>query len=166
MMKPCKQQGLTLIELIISIVILGIGSVALLLAFQTWIAASADPMVNRQAIAIAEAYLEEISLQSFADPDGNTAATCTSTALGPEGGEARAVFDDVDDYDSLTDVGARDSLGNAIAGLEGYTVQIRVNCENLAGLGADNAKRITATVLHPVIGSISLSTVRTRYDGS
>ena len=52
-------------------------------------------MVMSQAVAIAEAYLEEISLKSFADPDG------------VDGEAARVAFDDVNDYDGLVDDGAR-----------------------------------------------------------
>ena len=66
---------------------------------------SADAMVMSQAVAIAEAYLEEISLKAFADPDG------------VDGETTRAAFDDVDDYNGLVDNGARDQFGTALVPL-------------------------------------------------
>lgn len=109
------QRGVTLIELLISILIVAIAASAILGVLSTTTAASADPMLRHQAAAIAEAYLEEILLKSFSDPDG----------LDGEG--ARAAYDDVDDYDGLVDVGARDQFGNPIANLGEYSVSVAVS---------------------------------------
>ena len=108
------QSGVTLIELIVSILIVAIAASAVLGVLSMTTGGSADPMFRHQAAAIAEAYLEEILLKSFADPDGI------------DGEVLRASFDDVDDYDGLADAGARDQFGNPIAGLAEYAVSVAV----------------------------------------
>ena len=49
--------------------------------------------LQHQAVAIAESYLEEVLLHAYSDPDGTS------------GESLRRLFDDVDDYDGLTDAG-------------------------------------------------------------
>ena len=149
-MKRTIQQGATLIELIIAIVIISIALVGILVVMNRTTSRSADPLILDQSVAIANAYLEP-----FADPDGT------------EAGETRSSFDDVDDYNNLTDVGARDQFNNPITGLEQYTISISVSGEALAvgALTADaaNSKRITVTVTHPAQSGVSISTYRTNY---
>jgi MSHA pilin protein MshD len=135
------QRGLTLVELVLSIVIISVTGVALIAAVSTVAGRSADPMVRAQALAIAGAYLEEVSLAPLCDPaynpDGNAATTCRSecttrpcvggcggASFGAESG--RADFDDVCDYDGLVDNGAHDRQGNALPELAGYRVDVSV----------------------------------------
>jgi len=109
---------------------------------------SADPLVQRQAIAIAESYLSEIMLLPVNDPDGvNT-------------GETRSTFDNIGDYDGLVDVGVIDQNNNAIAGLENYTVTVNISNVVLSGETMDE---ITVTVNRPGTDSISLSGYRANY---
>ena len=154
-MKRTIQQGATLIELIIAIVIISIALVGILVVMNRTTSRSADPLILDQSVAIANAYLEEIIARPFADPDGT------------EAGETRSSFDDVDDYNNLTDVGARDQFNNPITGLEQYTISVSVSGEALAvgALTADaaNSKRITITVTHPAQSGVSISTYRTNY---
>jgi MSHA pilin protein MshD len=105
---------MTLVELVIAIVIVAIAASAVLGVLSSSVGRSADAMIVSQAVAIAESYLEEITLKPFVDPDGI------------DGEAARINFDDVDDYDGLTDAGAYDQFGNPIAGLGGYTVNVGV----------------------------------------
>ena len=63
-----RQQGMTLVELVISIVIIGISAASLYSAMAAITGRSADPLLRQQSLAIAEAYLEEILLQPFLDP--------------------------------------------------------------------------------------------------
>ena len=64
-MRIIRQSGVTLIELVIAIVIIAIAATAILGTFATTVGQSADPMIRHQAVAIAEAYLEEISLKAL-----------------------------------------------------------------------------------------------------
>ena len=167
---PVKRsvQGATLIELIISIVIIGISVVGVLLAMRMTSGHSADPMIRHQAIAIAEAYMEEIVLQEYAEPPAPWAA-CNAGALGADAGEDRASYDDVDDYHGLVangcdtpGGGACNRFGDPIAGLEAYSVSVVVDCNSLGSIPSANAKQITITVSHPAGSPISLVAFRTR----
>ncbi len=155
--------GFTLIELVMAIVIISIALTGILLVMNENAARSADPMIRTQAHGVAQAYLEEILLQAYADPDGSDA------------GETRPSFDDVDDYDGLASNGctaatpacplgscACDQLGNPIAALADYQVSVSVVPATLNGVPA---KRITVTVSNsraPGI-SASLTGYRTEY---
>src|SRR5947208_5511596 len=108
--RPRAEHGISLIELIVFIVIVGIAVAGVVGALSMATRASADPMIQKQALAIAEALLEEVQLQPFTycDPDDPNAASaqnaggCTGGAggandenllvagkLGPEAGETR-----------------------------------------------------------------------------
>ena len=130
-----KQRGVTLIELVISIVIVAVAVSAILGLLARTAGSSADAMVLAQAVSVAEAYLEEISLKPFADPDG------------VDGEAARNAYDDVDDYNGLVDVGARDQLGTALPALAGYTVAVTVTpSAALTGVPSTDAARVDVRV--------------------
>ncbi len=151
MMATGRQAGVTLVELVISIVIVAVAASAVLGALAKTSAASADPMVRQQAVAVAEAYLEEILLKPFDDPDGT------------DGEGARSAFDDVDDYAGLGDAGARDQQGNAIAGLGAYNVAVTVApSAALAGVPAGDALRVDVRVSRAPDIDITLSGYRLR----
>jgi MSHA pilin protein MshD len=146
-----NNRGFTLIELVISIVVVSIALGGVLMAINYTVTHSADPMLQHQALAIAESYLEEILLKPFANPTG-----------GYEGNN-RALFDDVDDYNGLHDEGARDQTDTAINGLQNYTVDVAVANTSLNGIGAGDSMRITVTVSHPLGFNMTLSGFRTNY---
>lgn len=161
-------RGVTLVELVISIVIISIALTGILVVMNRTQSSSADPIIMHQAIAVAEAYLEEIMLKSFSDPDGT------------EVGETRPTFDDVDDYNALANNGcinttpacpvlgncACDQNGDPISGLNGYTVIVAVDAdaaETLNGIAAADVQRVDITVNAPFDVSITLSAYRTNY---
>ena len=78
-----KCVGLSLVELIVFIVVVGTAVAGVLGALGIATRSSADPMIQKQALAIAEALLEEVQLQPFTycDPDDANAATATTAAL-------------------------------------------------------------------------------------
>lgn len=112
MSRPLRRQaGLTLIELIIFIVIISVGIAGILSVLNVAVWHSSDPLVQKQAQALAEGLLEEIETGYFAYCDGadaklkyaQSAAACTASvgdSYGPEGGETRP-YDTVKDYASL-----------------------------------------------------------------
>ena len=147
-----RQAGVTLIELLVSIVIVSIAASTVLGVLSMTIAASADPMIRHQAAAIAEAYLEEIMLKPLIDPDG------------VDGEAARAAFDDLDDYDGLSDAGARDQFGSPLAGLGDYNVAVAVTpSPALPGVPLADALRVDVVVTHANDIDFVLSGYRTRF---
>lgn len=60
-----QQTGVTLIELILSMLIISIALLGVLSVINLTVSHSADPVVQHQAVAIAESYLEEILLQGY-----------------------------------------------------------------------------------------------------
>jgi MSHA pilin protein MshD len=145
------ERGATLIELTLSIVVIAIAASAVLGLLSRTVGRSADAMVMSQAVAIAEAYLEEITLKAYADPDG------------VDGEATRAAFDDVDDYHGLVDVGARDQFGTALAALAQYSVTVSVaTSAALTGVPQADSERIDVRVTYPGNGVVLLSGYKTR----
>jgi len=153
-----SQQGLTLIELIISITILSISLTAIISVFANSATNSATPMAREQANFIANAYMEEIMLQAYLDP-----ATGTDTGTCEEGASNRDLFDDINDYGCVNDTtGAVDQNGNLITDLAAYNVNVDVTPDTLNGAVA---QRIDVIVTRDSLDSINmkLTAYRTEY---
>ena len=145
------QAGFTLIELIVAMVVISVALVGVMSVINLTVLHSADPVVRQQSIAIAEAYMEEITLKNYTDPD-------------TDGEGSRALFDDVDDYNGLTDSGARDQNGNAISGLNNYSVRVSVAPQNYGPSGNTvSGLRIDVTVTDPGGEDLTLSGYRADY---
>lgn len=144
------QFGITLVELIISMVIISVAVTGVFSVMNVSVSHSADPLIYQQAVAIAEAYMEEILLQAYVDPDG------TNT------GETRATFDNVYDYNGLSNTGARDQQGNVMSGLSEYTVAVAVSSE-MTFAGSVAGREVTVTVSRPSMTSLSLVGYKFNY---
>jgi MSHA pilin protein MshD len=146
-------------------------------------------MIQKQALAVAEALLEEVQLQPFTycDPEDSQAATAESAtvgatgcsaaqgveAMGPEptapyGLETRTdtnkPFDNVNDYNGYSvGPGITDMNGNAIAGLEAYTATVAVANQALGAIPASDSLLITVTVTGPANTIVVLHGYRVRY---
>jgi len=150
-----RQQGTTLIELIISIIIIGVALSGILSVMNQNTGASANPLIQHQAIAIGEAYLEEILQKPFVDPQA------------PDGEANRNQYDDIDDYNAIVAQVPRDQNGNAIAGLGSYSVTVNVVNEAI-GPASDQAPagqsfRVTVSVATPTNATIQISGYRTNF---
>ena len=154
-----RQSAFTLIEIIVTIVVVGIAATALLGVFSNLARSSADPALRQQATTIAESYLEEILLRSFDDPQGG------ENGLGSlEGESGRAEYDDVQDYSNLAAGPVADQFGNPIAALSAYTVSVTVGSVELdSAIPLADTLRVDVRVAHPAIDDIVLSGFRTRY---
>lgn len=124
-----------MIELVLSMVIISVALVGILSVMNLTVAHSADPVINQQAVAIAESYLEEIELQAYSG--------------GASSG--RGNFDDVDDYNGLSDIGVHDQQGNAVPGLSSYNVGVTVTAAATL-TGGVMAKQISVNVSGPGTG--------------
>jgi MSHA pilin protein MshD len=172
MRRAGRARGVTLVELIVAIAVIGVGVAGILAVMDVTTRRSADPMIMQQAQLIAESYLEEILLKKFVDPDTDT--VCPAAEAG------RAGYDNVCDYHGLNNnAGAIDQLGNPVTGLERYNVAVTVlpnaaatsAAVNLGGLSNDYGSgyirllQVTVVVTHddfPAV-SVTLTGYRTNY---
>jgi MSHA pilin protein MshD len=175
------QRGFTLVELVLFIAIVGIAVAGVLGAYAYAARDSADPVIKKQALAIAESLLEEIQQMPFTycDPDdplaptaASPAACTTAEAIGPEAGETRysgsTPFDNVNDYhgyDTAAELppGVKDVAGTPIPGLALYNASVTVANAALGGLPASEGLLITVIVTGPGNVSATVDGYRTRY---
>lgn len=179
-------RGISLVEQVVFIVVVAVGVLGVLAAMNVSTRGSADPVIHKQALAIAEALLEEVQLQPFTycDPDDANAATATDTAgcasaveaIGPEAedvpptgpAETRAgtarPFDNVNDYNGFSmGPGISDVTGISITGLDAYSASVSVANQALSTIPSSDALLITVTVTGPANTTVRLHGYRVRY---
>ena len=151
MSSPARCRGATLVELIVTIVVIAAAVFGAIALTSATAARSADTMVEVQAVVIGEAYLNEILHKPF----GSDCGPCT-----------RLQMDKVGDYNGLVDAGVQDATGTPVANLANYTVQVTV-ANSALGAGpavpAAQSELVTVTVTAPNGRSIALSGYRTLY---
>lgn len=159
------QRGVSLVELIVFIVIVGVAVAGVLAVFNVAVRGSADPLIRKQLVAVAEGLLEEVMLQPFTycDPDDANvlfadaatvgAANCAALAegMGPEAGETRysvvTPFDNVNDYADFAMNPIRDLQNLPVPALAQYSATVAVNAAGAAfGLANDDALEVVVTV--------------------
>jgi len=181
-----SQRGLSLIELLVFIVVVGIAVTGVLSVFSLNARTSADPVVQKQALAIADSLLEEVLSKpyTYCDPDDANVETAQNALVGPLGcattpeamgpelaqGESRNAnltpFDNVNDYNNFQMLnGIVDPSGNAVPDLNGYRalVQVQPPAVPLTNIPASETLFVTVTVTGPGNHSVTLSGYRTRY---
>lgn len=180
-MSARRARGLTLIEVVVFIAVLAIGITAILVLYNRVTEASVDPLVRKQAVAIATSLLEEVQLKgfTFCDPDdanvltaAGAGACATPEGLGAEG-ETRYAdprFDNVSDYAGFAmpqGAGIRTVDNTLLAGLDGYGASVAIAQIDPGELGpaipATEALRITVSVSAPAGVNVSLQGYRVRY---
>lgn len=179
-----RQAGISLIELVIFIVIVSVAVAGVLSVFNIAVKSSADPMIRKQAIAIAESLLTEIESQAFTycDPqDANvlTAADATVCANDQNKGGAALTsptpgtetrylaadpFDNVADYGGFSKANIDDVTGGNV--ITGYTASVAISRAGgvapFAALPLDAVLKIDVTVTG--LGeSVTLTGFRLRY---
>ena len=145
-----RQGGFTLVEMIVAIVIIGVGLAGVLVAFTTTPRGSGDGLVRRQLLGIAEGLMEEVLSRPYAAVAGGGSANCE-----------RSAFNDLDDYNGYATTGRICSIdGSEIGNLAGYSVSISVQAASLASVA--QAKRIVITASAGA-ETLSLTGWRTGY---
>jgi MSHA pilin protein MshD len=152
-----KQTGVTLVELVVFIVIISVALVGVLKVLDITNRGSADPLIRKQALSIAESLMLEIEQQPFTwcDPDdanastATAATTCASTAQDPAPMATGAItgpfpntetrysntdpFDNVADYGGFTMPGAgctgicSPGDNTPLSGLTGYAATVSIS---------------------------------------
>jgi MSHA pilin protein MshD len=189
---PRPQAGMSLIEVVVFIVVLGLALAGVMILYSQATRASADPLVRKQTLAIASSLLEEIELRPFTycDPDEPAVYTATAAVAAQCGGDAAHVegmgpetfsppgtedrydqtkpFDNVNDYHGFSMAGAniRGADGSFVTGLDNYSVAVTVaNAGGDFGFAdATAVLLITVTSTHAGTGTtVSLQGYRFRY---
>lgn len=159
-----RDRGFSLVEAIVFVVIVATALAGVLGVMSTTTQRSADPLVRKQAIAVAESLLEEISLHDFNNPVGGFSDAPIQAN--------RQSFDDIGDYNGFTLPGGIypiDDNVTPIFGLTGYSVAVTVaNADlgpatSLIPSASGNAKLITVTVNGPDGVSVVIAGYRTAY---
>jgi len=138
------QCGISLIELIMFILIISIAVAGILLVMNNVTGHSADTLVRKQALAVAESLLEEIELQGVS---GVNSSTGTANA-------DRTSFDNVFNYNGYnTTAGIQNMDTTAVPGLDSYNVTppvvVAYTTAAWGGIPAGSAVIITVSVTGP-----------------
>ena len=170
-----KPNGFTLIELIITIVVISIALAAMLGVFSSSMSRSADPMWRNKSIKLAQLYLDEVLSKKYDEntpvggvPAAGGAGAPALTAcgsLGSEAGEVRATYDDVDDYDGLADSPPVAINGALDSSYGNYSVSIVVVCDGTAASvnGNQHAKKVKITVTPPAQDAMDFYAYKGNY---
>ncbi len=190
--RPARARGLTLIELVIFIAVVGIAVAGVLAVYSRAVQSSADPLVRKQAMAIGEALLSEVLAQPFSYCDPQDAANdpvappvstaaCTGGSAGSQdrgGGtlgpqpasetrfSASDPFDNVADYNGYAmsaGIYGLDDGSTPLPGLGAYSASVTVSrAGSVFGLANDAVLRIDVLVTGPG-DSLTLTGYRFRY---
>ena len=160
------QSGMTLVEMVISIVLISIAITAVLSAFSTSMGRSSDPLWKNKSLKLAQLYLDEILSKKYdaSTPLGGIpASTSVSCNVpGPASG-SRANYDNVDDFNGIDEV-PQFLKDGPLAAYSQYNVKVSVVCAGSeVGVANDNAKRITVTVTPPNQSPMPFSVYRGNF---
>ncbi|MGE5758656.1 MAG: type IV pilus modification PilV family protein [Sideroxydans sp.] len=152
-----RQRGVSLIELIMFVVIVGVAVAGIVTVMTQAITYSADPLIRKQAIASAESLLEEIELQDFVSVGGATNPVTQANRA--------SEYHIVSDYNGFSTNGifAVNDAASAGAVLVGYNASVAVAGAALGGIPAGSAVLITVTVTDPRGDAVVISGYRTAY---
>jgi MSHA pilin protein MshD len=155
------QAGLTLIELVVAIVVIGIGATAILLMLAEGYRGSPDPQLRIKAVELAQSYMDEIFTKRWDEttPPGGGGIPGDS-CCGPDGSETRSSFDDVDDYHGLVEGQGCSPPAGSLQNADGQprsgryggfcvAVTVTAGVGGDLGIAAANAKRIRVDVTNP-----------------
>ncbi|RZL09485.1 MAG: type II secretion system protein [Rubrivivax sp.] len=127
-------RGFTLVEMLLAIVVIGIGVAGVMMAFNATVGRSADPVVAKQLLSVAEEIMEEIELKRYSSAVAATKSGCV-----------RNNYTDVSDYNGYATANQICNIDGApIPALAGYSLTVNVAVSALSGVAA--AKKITVTV--------------------
>lgn len=156
------QRGATLVEVVLFILVIGTALGTVLGTLSLTVGRSADPLIARQALAIAESLLQEVLSQPYTanDLDGG------ANAIGPEAGETRfsttTPFDHVDDYHGYSMTGVVKPDGTPVPGLSAYNASVAVAAQALDNVPAGEGLLVTVTVTGPGNYTVALRGFRAR----
>jgi MSHA pilin protein MshD len=157
---PRSRIGFTIIEATISVAIVGILMATSLTSMGEIAKSRRIQSERRSGFELAQQLMTEIRSQYFQDPGG-------SPVFGPEPGETRATFDDVDDYNGYTETPPALKTGTALTDFTGWTRSVVVCYVDPANpttaIASSTLKQITVTVTSPGQKKYILTAWRSQY---
>lgn len=166
------QAGATLIELVLTIVILSIAMVAVVSVYSNAISRSADPLIHARSIELAQAYLDEILTKKYDEntpaggfPVAGSSGGPSLSSLGADSELDRTQYDDVDDFDGQTYSVPQFITGNNFSQYVNYQISIAVAYAGTE-VGANHnqhVKRIDVTISNPLGNTMVFSAYKGNY---
>lgn len=183
-------KGFTLVELVVFIVIVTTAIAGVLGALAWMSGHSANPLIRKQALAIAESLMQEIQQMPFTycDPDDANAATASSysdctnpqnASLNGPTPNAESRYSATNPFDNVADYGGFSMPGGgcsgicrigssaALTGLNAYVASVAITQAGgsgaFAGLPGDAVLQIVVTVTGPANTTIRLTGFKVRY---
>lgn len=167
-----SSKGFTLMETIISIIIVAVAVVGILSVIYNVTQKGINPVMELKACELGQAMLDEIMLKRWDEdtPLGGGHIDVALANIGTEAGETnREDFDDVDDYDGYSDGTSseplKDEAGNVLTGFTGFSRSVTVTFEKPtgapAGIDTNNYKKITVKVTLPTGEEINFVSYKT-----
>lgn len=161
------KRGFTLIELIVGMLVFSIAIVLLTSVLFPQGDHAAQTLQRVRAAELAQSVLNEIWGKAYDDntpvsgvpacnsPDG----VACGNHIGPEAGEGRNDFDDVDDYDGMTEAALRlNSNSTYAADYPGFLLRVSVTAN-----ASNNTKLVHVVVTTPQGEPIAFDAVRSNY---
>jgi MSHA pilin protein MshD len=130
-------QGFTLVELIIGIVLFSVALVTVVSVIMPQTRKAIDPIWQVRSVTLAQSILTEISSKAFDEASitssgrkacNDSVACSASGSLGADVGESRNTFDDIDDYNGLRLIGG-DITNSSDASLTALTTDLFLGFE-------------------------------------
>ena len=162
--KPARRRGISLVEAVISMLIVAIMAVAALQTVGSSAVARQTQASQRRGPALASQLMAEILPNHYSEPD-------ETPQFGRETGESslsRSSYDDVDDYNGWSSSPPAANDATAMSDLSGWARSVTVQYvapDNLTTVvGSDQGvKRITVTVTDPRGRESVLTALRSSY---
>lgn len=147
-----REVGATLVELVMTIVIISVAIAGVVGAFSTITSRSADPLNQTRAVALAQRYMDEILARPFdedARPGQRYAGACRKTV---DASRDRDDYEDVDDYDAIVDEIPSKYWAvspSSETGYDQFYVTVDVDCVTDSTSEFDGAKMVRITITDP-----------------
>ncbi len=158
-MKRRAPRGLTLVEVMITVVIISVALLPLLRGYLGSVQGVTESLGETRALTSAETLMNKILAFAWEEPTGNGSASPPSSLLGPERAETHpALYDDIDDWNGFEDVDP------ARPGMKRHVRVEFINPETgetLPAFQTSDVKRIVVQVQHDG-RTITLTSLRVR----
>lgn len=149
------QQGVSLIELIVFLIVIAIASTALFKVYMYSAMRNADPIIQVRALELAQAKLDEVIALKYDEntPTGGIPACGATGSLSACNNTPDVNMNDVDDFNGVSDT----PYSTVVNGVTySYTRSVTVTTAN-------NIKLVTVTVAAPKGVSVTLAAERANF---